>query len=265
MKNGVNFVVFLFCTSLLGACSITGERILSFNKHQTKKVLIIVTNHEEYPSREDKTGLWLTELTHFYDLIIEAGLDADIASPLGGKTPLDERSLGWLYMDKSAKSHLSKPNFKALLANTLDARKLTADDYLAVYFAGGHGTMWDFRNNKELKRLAEGIYNQGGYITSVCHGAAALLNLESSEGAPLIAGRHITGFSNTEEWLAGLTGEVPFSLEDELVALGAHYDKRFIPFTSYAIADGRLITGQNPNSGKAVAIELLEKMVNEFE
>nr|WP_158118422.1 type 1 glutamine amidotransferase domain-containing protein [Vibrio cidicii] len=233
---------------------------MNFNNQQTKKVLIIVTNHEDYPSREDKTGLWLTELTHFYDLIIEAGLDADIASPLGGKTPLDERSLGWLYMDKSAKSHLSEPNFKALLANTLDARKLTADDYLAIYFAGGHGTMWDFRNNKDLKRLAEGIYNQGGYITSVCHGAAALLNLESSEGTPLIAGRHITGFSNTEEWLAGLTGEVPFSLEDELIALGANYDKRFIPFTSYAIADGRLITGQNPNSGKAVARELLRKL-----
>ncbi|KYN23929.1 thiamine biosynthesis protein ThiJ [Vibrio cidicii] len=260
MKSGVKLVVLTFCTSLLLACSTIGERILNFNNQQTKKVLIIVTNHEDYPSREDKTGLWLTELTHFYDLIIEAGLDADIASPLGGKTPLDERSLGWLYMDKSAKSHLSEPNFKALLANTLDARKLTADDYLAIYFAGGHGTMWDFRNNKDLKRLAEGIYNQGGYITSVCHGAAALLNLESSEGTPLIAGRHITGFSNTEEWLAGLTGEVPFSLEDELIALGANYDKRFIPFTSYAIADGRLITGQNPNSGKAVARELLRKL-----
>lgn len=223
-----------------------------------------MTNHEDYPSREDKTGLWLTELTHFYDLIIEAGFGVDIASPVGGNTPLDDRSLGWLYMDKSAKRHLNDPDFTAMLTNTHDTRKLSADDYFAIYFAGGHGTMLDFRNNKELKRLAEGIYNQGGYITSICHGAAALLNLESPEGTPLIAGRHITGFSNKEEWLAGLTGEVPFSLEDELVALGANYDKTFLPFISYAIADGRLITGQNPNSGKAVARKLLRKVHSGF-
>lgn len=237
---------------------------MNLHKQQTKKVLIMVTNHQDYPSREDKTGLWLTELTHFYDLVTEAGLDVDIASPLGGKTPLDERSLGWLYMDKSAKRHLNEPDFKAMLTNTLDARKLNADDYLAVYFAGGHGTMWDFRNNQDLKRLAEGIYNQGGYITSVCHGAAALLNIESLEGTPLVAGRHITGFSNTEEWLAGLTDEVPFSLEDELKALGASYHKKVLPFLSYAIADGRLITGQNPNSGKAVASELIKKLDSDF-
>ena len=260
MDSWIKIVTLSLCISLLWACSATGDHILNINKQQTKKVLIIVTNHEEYPSREDKTGLWLTELTHFYDLIIAAGFSVDIASPVGGNTPLDDRSLGWLYMDKSAKSHLNDPDFKTMLTNTHDARNLSADDYFAIYFAGGHGTMWDFRNNKDLKRLAEGIYNQGGYITSVCHGAAALLNLKSSEGTPLISGKHITGFSNTEEWLAGLTGEVPFSLEDELVALDANYDKKILPFTSYAIADGRLITGQNPNSGKAVARELLRKL-----
>lgn len=166
MKSRVKLVVLTFCTSLLLACSTTGERILNFNNQQTKKVLIIVTNHEDYPSREDKTGLWLTELTHFYDLIIEAGLDADIASPLGGKTPLDERSLGWLYMDKSAKSHLSEPNFKALLADTLDARKLNADDYLAIYFAGGHGTI-QLNDNITYKRKFEYIYKQACLLRSI--------------------------------------------------------------------------------------------------
>ncbi|WP_417552289.1 type 1 glutamine amidotransferase domain-containing protein [Marinomonas fungiae] len=233
--------------------------------HQAKKVLIIVTNHEDYPNRKDKTGLWLTEFTHFYDLITKSGLDVDIASPLGGKTPLDERSLSWIYIDKSAKSHLNNPDFKEMLLNTLDVRQLSADGYFAIYFAGGHGTMWDFRNNKDLKRLAEGIYDQGGYIASVCHGGAALLNLESTDGTPLIAEKQITGFSNTEEWLAGLTEEVPFSLETELVALGANYNKRFLPFISYAVVDDRLITGQNPNSSKAVALELLGKMMNDLE
>ncbi|WP_394224910.1 type 1 glutamine amidotransferase domain-containing protein [Pseudoalteromonas spongiae] len=237
---------------------------MKINNVRSQKVLIIVTNYDEYATRSDKTGLWLTELTHFYDLVIEAGLNVDIASPLGGKTPIDERSLGWLYMDKSAKMHLSDTRFSALLNETLDARQLDADNYMAIYFAGGHGTMWDFRDNADLKRLAEGIYNQGGYVTSVCHGAAALLNLEKSDGTALIYGKQVTGFSNTEEWLAGLKNEVPFSLEDELTSLGARYDKKLLPFASYAISDGRLITGQNPYSGKAVARELLKKLNNGF-
>ncbi len=264
MKFILRSTVMMFGVSLLWACSVTGDRILNSDAENTKKVLIIVTNHEEYPTRDDKTGLWLTELTHFYDVMISAGLHIDIASPKGGPTPLDERSLGWLYMDQSAKSHLNNPEFKAMLSNTLDAKALSADEYVAIYFAGGHGTMWDFRDNADLKRLAEGIYNQGGYVTSVCHGAAALLNLQSSDGKPLVAGKQITGFSNTEEWLAGLTDEVPFSLEHALRALGADYDKTLLPFVSYAISDGRLITGQNPSSGKAVANELLKKLTHGF-
>ena len=244
--------------SLLWGCSATGVPTLNINIQGDKKVLVIVTNHEDYPTRDDNTGLWLTELTHFYDPIIQAGLTIDIASPKGVNTPLDERSLGWLYMDKAAKQHLENSEFRAMLANTLDVKSVSASDYIAIYFAGGHGTMWDFRDNDDLKRLAEGIYNDGGFVSSVCHGAAALLNLQLPDGSALIANKYITGFSNIEERLAGLTNEVPFSLEGELVALGANYDKRFVPFVSYAVTDGRLVTGQNPNSGKAVAMQLIE-------
>lgn len=226
----------------------------------SKKILVIVTNHEDYPTRTDKTGLWLTELTHFYDVMISAGFKIDIASPLGGKTPLDKRSLGWIYMDKAAKDYLNNGRFTALLDNTLDARSISHEEYVAIYFAGGHGTMWDFKSNADLKRLGEGIYNSGGYVTSVCHGVAALLNLQNSQQQPLISGKQITGFSNTEEWLAGLSNEVPFSLEDEIKKLGADYDKTLLPFVSYAVADGRIVTGQNPSSGKAVARKLLQQM-----
>ena len=224
------------------------------------KILIIVTNHSKYPHRTDSTGLWVTELTHFYDVMKAAGFEMDFASPLGGSTPLDERSQGWMYMDKSAKAHLQDSTFMAKLKNTKAAADINPAEYIAIYFTGGHGTMWDFRGNSALKNVAEQIYAQGGYVTSVCHGAAGLLNLTRPDGKPLIAGKKITGFSNTEEKLAGLKNEVPFFLQDELSALGADYHKALFPFSAYAIADGRLVTGQNPNSGKAVAHTLLKAM-----
>lgn len=225
-----------------------------------KKILLIVTNHSKYPTRADTTGLWVTELTHFYDVMKEAGFEMDLASPLGGKTPLDERSQGWMYMDKSAKAHLADPAFMDKLNNTIPASQINPSEYFAIYFTGGHGTMWDFRGNPNLKRIAEQIYNQGGYVTSVCHGAAGLLNLTLPDGKPLIAEKKVTGFSDTEESLAGLKNEVPFFLQDQMEALGANYHKALIPFMSYAITDGRLVTGQNPNSGKAVAEALLKAM-----
>lgn len=227
---------------------------------KSKKILVVVTNHSKYPSRSDTTGLWVTELTHFYDVMVDAGFTMDFASPLGGKTPLDERSLGWLFMDKSAKAHLRDASFMDRLDDTTPAAEVNPSDYVAIYFTGGHGTMWDFRNNPELKRVAEQIYEHGGYVTSVCHGAAALLNLTRSDGKPLIAGKKVTGFSNTEESLAGLNDQVPFFLQTEMTALGADYQKALLPFTSYAVVDGRLVTGQNPYSGKEVARALLKAM-----
>ncbi|MBY8259274.1 type 1 glutamine amidotransferase domain-containing protein [Vibrio fluvialis] len=257
LKNLLGTV--LLVATLMG-CTIMNDRKLTENIDTTRKILIIVTNHGDYPTREDKTGLWLTELTHFYDVVKSAGFDVEIASPEGGETPLDDRSLGWLYLDKAAKAHLRAPDFKAKLENTFSVNTLSEENYAAIYFAGGHGTMWDFKDNTYLKKIAEGIYSQGGYVTSVCHGAAALLNLETSNGRPLVENKKVTGFSNREEWLAGLDGEVPFSLEDELRALGAKFTKAWVPFVSYAISDGRVITGQNPSSGKAVAEELLNQM-----
>ncbi|HYX37894.1 MAG TPA: type 1 glutamine amidotransferase domain-containing protein [Oligoflexus sp.] len=224
---------------------------------KTGKILVIVTNHSLYPNRTDTTGLWVTELTHFYDIMNEAGFEMDFASPLGGKTPLDERSQSWMYMDAAAKGHLKDRYFMDKINNTKSASEVNSAEYFAIYFTGGHGTMWDFRTSPDLKKVAEQIYNQGGYVTSVCHGAAGLLSLTRPDGKPLIAGKKVTGFSNTEEWLAGLKNEVPFLLQDELKTLGAKYQKSFFPFSSYAVVDGRLVTGQNPNSGKAVAQALL--------
>lgn len=223
-----------------------------------KKIVVVVTNHAKYPGRSDKTGLWLTELTHFHAPLKRAGYDIDIVSPAGGPVPLDERSLGWLYMDQEARDYLKSAEFMAALNASKPAAGVDPSRYAAIYFAGGHGTMWDFRGNAQLKRIAEAIYQQGGVVSSVCHGAAALVDLQAEGGVPLIRGRTITGFSNAEETLSGLEGEVPYSLQDALQARGAQYEKSYIPFKSFVVTDGRIVTGQNPGSTKAVAAAVIQ-------
>lgn len=222
-----------------------------------KRVLVVLTNHAEYPSREDTTGLWLTELTHFFDVFNAAGIKMDFVSPRGGRVPLDERSLGWLYTDARARELRKDRDFNARLNATLSPDEVDPSQYLAVFYTGGHGTMWDFRGNAGLRRVSESIYRQGGVVASVCHGAAGLIDLKAEDGKPLIYGRRITGFSNLEETLSGVRSQVPFLLQDELVAQGAAYQKGFVPFLSYVVTDGRLVTGQNPGSSSEVAKEVL--------
>lgn len=224
------------------------------------KVLVVLTNHSKYPTRSDKTGLWLTELTHFYDAAQEAGLKMDFVSPEGGEVPLDDRSLKSLYMDDSARAHLADPAFMTRLKTTLAPNAVEPANYRAIYFAGGHGTMWDFPNNKTLKSITEQIYRQGGIVSAVCHGVAGLLPLQDENGKPLIAGRTVTGFSKMEEYLSGIKSQVPFMLQDELVSRGANYKKALIPFTSYVVTDDRIITGQNPQSSKEIAEAVVKRM-----
>ncbi len=223
----------------------------------TGNVLVVMTNHERYPGRGDRTGLWLTELTHVYDVLKGAGYGVDFVSPNGGAVPLDERSLGWLYTDAAAKAHLNDPAFMALLQSTEAAAGVDPAAYRAIFYTGGHGTMWDFRGSQELKRIAEGVYRNGGIVSSVCHGAAGLLDLQADNGRPLIEGHRVTGFSNLEETLSGVKDQVPYLLQSEMEARGARYEKSLIPFSSFVLTDGRIVTGQNPGSSKEVAQALL--------
>lgn len=224
------------------------------------KILVVMTNHAKYPSREDTTGLWVTELTHFYDVARKAGYEMDFISPNGGVVPLDERSQKRIYMDKEAYAHLADKNFMARLNNTLKPSDVKATDYKAIYFTGGHGVMWDFPNNPELTDLSEKIYRQGGVVSAVCHGVAGLLALKDEKGQPLISNRKVTGFSNMEESLSGMKKQVPFFLEDNLKAKGATYKRGFFPFTSYVIVDDRIITGQNPQSPREVGEEVVKRL-----
>ena len=221
------------------------------------RVAVVMTNHAAYPSRPDTTGLWLTELTHFYEVFNEAGIDMVFVSPQGGAVPLDGRSLGRLYTNASARALLQDPAFMDRLAQTCRADEVDPEAFDAIFYTGGHGTMWDFRGQAGLNRLAEGVYRQGGVVGSVCHGAAGLLDLLGDDGRPLVAGRQLTGFSNVEEALSGVQSQVPYHLQTELQSRGALYQKGLLPFMSHVVTDGRLVTGQNPGSSAEVARAVL--------
>lgn len=224
------------------------------------KILVVMTNHSAYPSRLDKTGLWLTELTHFYDVALAAGYDMDFVSPLGGQVPLDERSLKSIYLDKSARDHLADPAFMQRLKTTLTPNVINPSQYKAIYYTGGHGTMWDFPTNKALQNISEQIYRKGGIVSAVCHGVGGLLPLQDENGTPLIADRTVTGFANIEETLSGIKSQVPFSLQNGLIERGAKYKQAFVPFTSYVVSDDRIITGQNPQSSKEIAEAVVKRL-----
>lgn len=225
-----------------------------------KKILIAVTNRARYEKVDRSTGLWLGELVHFHEEMTAAGIGMDIASPEGGRTPLDPESMRGLSVDAAIRAFQADPAKMALLERTQKASEVNAADYQAIYYTGGHGTMWDFPEEPSFQKIARALYEGGGWVAAVCHGVAGLINLSLSNGEPLVRGKRLTGYSDREEW-AGRTREiVPYSLEDRLREKGAHYSRSFIPFRSHTEADGRLLTGQNPFSTKALAKRLRESL-----
>ena len=219
----------------------------------TKRILNVVTNVSHYADPSEPTGLWLSELTHAYHVFAEAGYEQTIVSPQGGLSPLEPRSLKFPNFDKSAKAWKADDAKMALLANTAAPADIDSADFDAIYFTGGHAVMFDFPNSVGLQRISREIFERGGVVSSVCHGYAGLLNTTLSDGSLLVAGRKLTGFSWTEEVVARVDKLVPYNVEEEMKKRGALYEKGLIPFASYVVADGRLVTGQNPGSAKATA------------
>lgn len=219
----------------------------------TKRILNVVTNVAHYEDPSEPTGLWLSELTHAYDAFAEAGYEQTIVSPKGGQSPLEPRSLKFPNYDKSAKAWKADDAKMALLADTAAPEDIDSADFDAIYFTGGHAVMFDFPDSEGLQRITREIFERGGVVSSVCHGYAGLLNTTLSDGTLLVAGRKLTGFSWSEEVLARVDKLVPYNVEEEMKKRGALYEKGLIPFTSYAVIDGRLVTGQNPGSAKETA------------
>lgn len=221
-----------------------------------KKILVVLTNTAKYPNIKRATGLWLGEAVHFVDTVQQAGFMVDYVSPAGGYVPIDPHSLqmapdlDWQWYDDKA--------FMKRLGATLSPGDVKADQYSAIYYTGGHGVMWDFPDNQPLQDLARRIFERGGAVASVCHGAVGLLNVKLSDNTLLLRGRAVTGFSNIEEKLAELDKEVPFLTENELGARGGEYQKAEDPWAPFVVEDKSLITGQNPASSAGVAQAVLK-------
>lgn len=219
----------------------------------TRRILHVVTNVAHFDDATHPTGLWLSELTHAWDVFEEHGFEQAIVSPQGGASPIEPRSLKFPTYDKSAKAWHVDPKRMGLLENTAAPDRVDSADFDAIYFTGGHGVMYDFPDSEGLQRIAREIWERGGVVSSVCHGYCGLLNLTLSDGSALVAGRKLTGFAWQEEVLARVDKLVPYDVEAEMKKRGALYEKGLLPFVSHTVVDGNLVTGQNPGSAKETA------------
>ncbi|MFF0607073.1 type 1 glutamine amidotransferase domain-containing protein [Nocardia tengchongensis] len=219
----------------------------------SKRILNVVTNVGHYDDPSHPTGLWLSELTHAWHVFERHGFEQTLVSPAGGHVPLEPRSLKFPNYDRTAKAWRADPARMALLDTTAAPDRIDSADYDAIYFTGGHAVMYDFPDSTGLQRITREIFERGGIVASVCHGYCGLLNTQLSDGSYLVAGRKLTGFAWQEEVLARVDELVPYNAEAEMKQRGALYEKAMLPFVSYVVVDGNLVTGQNPGSAKATA------------
>ncbi|KXP00202.1 chaperone protein HchA (plasmid) [Tsukamurella tyrosinosolvens] len=224
----------------------------------SKRILNVVTNVGHYDDPSHATGLWLSELTHAWHVFEEAGFEQVLVSPQGGAVPLEPRSLKFPNYDRTAKAWRADPARMALLDDTRGPEEIDPAEFDAIFFTGGHAVMYDFPDSEGLQRISREIFERGGVVSSVCHGYCGLLNTRLSNGEYLVAGRKVTGFAWQEEVLARVDKLVPYNAEEEMTKRGALYEKAKLPFVSYAISDGNLVTGQNPGSAKATARKVVE-------
>ena len=227
----------------------------------TKRILNVVTNVGHYDDPSHKTGLWLSELSHAWQVFDDHGFEQTLVSPEGGAVHLEPRSLKFPNYDKSAKAWRSDPARMALLDSTASPEQVDSADYDAIFFTGGHAVMYDFPGSEGLQRITREIFERGGIVSSVCHGYCGLLDTTLSDGSYLIAGRKLTGFAWREEKLARVDKLVPYNAEEKAKARGALYEKAKLPFVSYAVVDGNLVTGQNPGSAKETAEKIADLLL----
>jgi putative intracellular protease/amidase len=198
------------------------------------------------------TGVWLEEIAAPYYVFKDAGAELSIASPKGGPVPLDPKSQSIIVATRSVKRFLKDEQAMNFLSDSALLDEMNMIDFDMVFIPGGHGAMWDLAENKSLKKLLESFNRDNKIIGAVCHGVVGLLSLQNESGEPLIKGKQLTCFSNSEEESAGLSQIVPFLLETELVSRGALFSKE-PNYVSHVVADGNIITGQNPASSEDTA------------
>lgn len=220
-----------------------------------KKTLIVLTSHGELGTTGRPTGWYLPEVSHPHRVLTARGIEVDFVSPQGGKPPMDPNSRN--LDDPDNRAFLENPEWMHKVENTLSPDHVKPNDYGAILYAGGHGTMWDFPGNEQLAHVAAEIYENGGVVAAVCHGPAGLVNVHLSNGDYLVAGKTAAAFTNDEEAAAGLTEVVPFLLESKLIDRGARHTKA-ANFQSHVVVSERLVTRQNPASAQGVGKAMAE-------
>ena len=221
------------------------------------KILMILTSHDQLGETEHKTGFWLEEFASPYYVFKDANADITLASPVGGQPPLDPKSDEADFQTDATRRFKEDADAQAALANTVRLADISPENFDAVFYPGGHGPLWDLAEDRSSIALIESMHASGKPVAAVCHAPAVLKHAKNSDGSPLVKGKSVTGFSNTEEDAVQLTEIVPFLVEDELKASGGNYSKAD-DWHPYAITDGNLITGQNPASSELAAKAVLE-------
>jgi putative intracellular protease/amidase len=220
------------------------------------KILMVLTSHDEMGDTGNKTGFWLEEFAAPYYVFKDAGADITIASPKGGQPPIDPSSDNDDAQTDDTRRFKDDAAAQEHLATTLKLSDITEDGFDAVFYPGGHGPLWDLAEDADSKRLIEAFAAADLPVGAVCHAPAVFRHTLGTDGKPLVSGRRVTGFTNTEEEAVGLTNIVPFLVEDMLKANGGTYEKGD-DWASFVLRDGKLITGQNPASSAAAAQEML--------
>jgi len=220
------------------------------------KVLIVLTSHSELGNTGHKTGFWIEEFATPYYTLKDAGASIVLASPKGGQPPIDPKSAEPANQTEATDRFNADDALKSALSHTLKLSEVSADDFDAVFYPGGHGPLWDLTKDKDSIKLIEAFWKSKKPVAAVCHAPSVLLNVKDENGQDLVKGKNVTGFTNTEEAAVQLTEIVPFLLEDELKNKGGIYSKK-ADWASHVVTDGLLITGQNPASSKEVAAQLL--------
>lgn len=223
------------------------------------KILIVLTSHDQLGDTGAKTGFWLEELAAPYYVLKAAGADLTLASPKGGQPPLDPKSA-----DESAKTDDTRrfeadAEATAQLAHTVRLDTVKLEDFDAIFYPGGHGPLWDLAEDATSRALIEGAIAADKPVALVCHAPGVLRHVKAADGTPLVSGKKVTGFTNTEEAAVGLTDVVPFLVEDMLTQNGGIYSKTG-DWGVHVVRDGLLITGQNPASSSAAATALVEAL-----
>ncbi|GAB3513272.1 type 1 glutamine amidotransferase domain-containing protein [Emticicia fontis] len=222
-----------------------------------KKILFVVTSHSKKGSTNQPTGYYLGEVSHPWEVLHEAGYEIDFVSPKGGKAPVD----GFNLDDATNRKFWDNAEYRHKVEHTMTPHEVKPNEYAAIFYAGGHGAMWDFADNKALADIAARIYENKGIVGAVCHGPAGLVNIQLSDGKYLVDGKRINAFTNEEETAVGLEKVVPFALETQLIERGAKFEKSGL-WQSHVAVDSRVVTGQNPQSAKAVGEAILKELNN---